>query len=245
MEQAERFASPEALGERRGADRDLSRNSSAPPTASRAKSVVTKAIRDKTAATVRSASYAEQRPRLRRLVERRRAVAARDRTAALVTVARRRDRALSRREGPPRPARLRRPDRQDRMACSARVDAAWVHYKLDLGIDHVLIDEAQDTSPQAMADRRAWSASSSPATARVSVRAHDFRGRRREAVDLLVPGRGAARSSRTCARVRRRCRGAPATALQPARFEHSFRSGAERARRGRPGVRAAGRSSPA
>ena len=26
------------------------------------------------------------------------------------------------------------------------VDAAWVHYKLDLGIDHVLIDEAQDTS---------------------------------------------------------------------------------------------------
>ncbi len=26
--------------------------------------------------------------------------------------------------------------------------AAWVHYKLDRGIDHVLIDEAQDTSPQ-------------------------------------------------------------------------------------------------
>ena len=28
------------------------------------------------------------------------------------------------------------------------VDAAWVHYKLDLGIDHLLIDEAQDTSPE-------------------------------------------------------------------------------------------------
>ena len=28
----------------------------------------------------------------------------------------------------------------------ADTDAAWVHYKLDLGIDHVLIDEAQDTS---------------------------------------------------------------------------------------------------
>lgn len=27
------------------------------------------------------------------------------------------------------------------------VNAAWVHYKLDLGIDHLLIDEAQDTSP--------------------------------------------------------------------------------------------------
>ncbi len=26
------------------------------------------------------------------------------------------------------------------------VEAAWVHYKLDLGIDHLLIDEAQDTS---------------------------------------------------------------------------------------------------
>jgi ATP-dependent helicase/nuclease subunit A len=26
------------------------------------------------------------------------------------------------------------------------VEAAWVHYKLDLGMDHVLIDEAQDTS---------------------------------------------------------------------------------------------------
>ncbi len=26
--------------------------------------------------------------------------------------------------------------------------SAWVHYKLDLGIDHVLIDEAQDTSPK-------------------------------------------------------------------------------------------------
>jgi hypothetical protein len=26
--------------------------------------------------------------------------------------------------------------------------AAWVHYKLDQGIDHVLIDEAQDTSPK-------------------------------------------------------------------------------------------------
>jgi ATP-dependent helicase/nuclease subunit A len=28
----------------------------------------------------------------------------------------------------------------------ARVDASWVLYKLDLGIDHVLVDEAQDTS---------------------------------------------------------------------------------------------------
>ena len=32
--------------------------------------------------------------------------------------------------------------------CSTSVSAAWVHYKLDLGIDHLLIDEAQDTSPE-------------------------------------------------------------------------------------------------
>ncbi len=30
----------------------------------------------------------------------------------------------------------------------ARVDAAWVLYKLDRGVDHVLVDEAQDTNPQ-------------------------------------------------------------------------------------------------
>ena len=109
------------------------------------------------------------------------------------------DRALSRREEPARPARLRRPDRQDARSCSPTPRAAWVHYKLDLGIDHVLIDEAQDTSPKqweivAAADRP----NSSPARARASVDAHDLRGRRREAVDLLVPGRGAAASSTRC-----------------------------------------------
>ncbi|TXM67104.1 double-strand break repair helicase AddA [Methylobacterium sp. WL12] len=30
----------------------------------------------------------------------------------------------------------------------SRVDAAWVLYKLDRGVDHVLVDEAQDTNPQ-------------------------------------------------------------------------------------------------
>ena len=28
----------------------------------------------------------------------------------------------------------------------SRADAAWVLYKLDQGIDHILVDEAQDTS---------------------------------------------------------------------------------------------------
>ena len=33
------------------------------------------------------------------------------------------------------------------LALFTRADAAWVMYKLDQGIDHILVDEAQDTSP--------------------------------------------------------------------------------------------------
>ena len=34
------------------------------------------------------------------------------------------------------------------LAMLDKVSAGWVHYKLDRGVDHVLIDEAQDTSPR-------------------------------------------------------------------------------------------------
>ena len=34
------------------------------------------------------------------------------------------------------------------LAMLNKVSAGWVHYKLDRGVDHVLIDEAQDTSPR-------------------------------------------------------------------------------------------------
>src|SRR3974390_3404780 len=34
------------------------------------------------------------------------------------------------------------------LAMLDRVSSGWVHYKLDRGFDHVLIDEAQDTSPR-------------------------------------------------------------------------------------------------
>ena len=34
------------------------------------------------------------------------------------------------------------------LALLSRGDAAWVLYKLDRGIDHVLVDEAQDTNPE-------------------------------------------------------------------------------------------------
>jgi ATP-dependent helicase/nuclease subunit A len=89
----------------------------------------------------------EERDRVWALIERRRAVAARDRTMALVTIAKAvldRFSAEKNRRG-----LLDFEDQIDKThELLSRVSAAWVHYKLDRGIDHVLIDEAQDTSPK-------------------------------------------------------------------------------------------------
>jgi ATP-dependent helicase/nuclease subunit A len=88
----------------------------------------------------------QERDRVLALRDRRRAVAVRERTTALLTIADaviRRYRAEKERRG-----LLDYDDLIDKTrALLDRVDAAWVHYKLDLGIDHLLIDEAQDTSP--------------------------------------------------------------------------------------------------
>jgi ATP-dependent helicase/nuclease subunit A len=89
----------------------------------------------------------KERDRLERLVRRRLAVLARDRTAALLTLAS----AVIERYRTEKQARglLDYGDLIEKTLLLMRnVEAAWVHYKLDLGIDHVLIDEAQDTSPQ-------------------------------------------------------------------------------------------------
>ncbi len=104
------------------------------------KSIVTRAIKD--AALVERLS-AEQ-ARVCALVERRRAVACRERSKALLTVA---SEVLSRyRKEKERRGLLDYEDLIDKTLDLLRsVDAAWVHYKLDLGIDHLLIDEAQDT----------------------------------------------------------------------------------------------------
>jgi ATP-dependent helicase/nuclease subunit A len=81
------------------------------------------------------------------LLTRRRAVAARERTGALITIAHEviaRYRAEKERRG-----LLDYDDLIDKtLAMLVTVNPSWVHYKLDLGIDHVLIDEAQDTSPK-------------------------------------------------------------------------------------------------
>ena len=89
----------------------------------------------------------DEQQRLLRLVEMRNAVVARERTAALVTVA---AEVIARYQAEKNERGLLDFDDliDKTLTLLERVDAAWVHYKLDLGIDHVLIDEAQDTSPR-------------------------------------------------------------------------------------------------
>ncbi|WP_046864073.1 double-strand break repair helicase AddA [Microvirga massiliensis] len=75
-----------------------------------------------------------------------RAAEAFERTAALFTLA-----AEIRTEIERRKARLGALDFDDliarTLALLSRGDAAWILYKLDRGVDHILIDEAQDTNP--------------------------------------------------------------------------------------------------
>src|SRR3984893_7781967 len=109
------------------------------------KSVVTKNfVRDNPAIGSRLVAEAT---RLGPLIEKRRVVTMRDRTEALlhiaIAVA-----ANYRREKLER-GLLDYDDLIDKtLALLASGASAWVHYKLDRGVDHVLIDEAQDTSPR-------------------------------------------------------------------------------------------------
>ena len=107
--------------------------------------IVTKRIRDRHPELCRR--FVEEQERFCALLERRRAVVARTRTGALLTIAN----AVIARYRADKEARGRL-DYDDLITKTrdllSRVSAAWVHYKLDLGIDHLLIDEAQDTSPQ-------------------------------------------------------------------------------------------------
>jgi ATP-dependent helicase/nuclease subunit A len=89
---------------------------------------------------------AEQR-RICDLIVREHALRARDRSAALLTIA---DAVIDRySEEKNRRSLLDYDDLIDKtLALFRKTHAAWVLYKLDLGIDHVLVDEAQDTSPK-------------------------------------------------------------------------------------------------
>jgi len=91
--------------------------------------------------------FENEAQRLAGLIEKRRAVTMRDRSAALLHIATAAA-ANYRREKQER-GLLDYDDLIDKtLAMLDRVSSGWVHYKLDRGVDHVLIDEAQDTSPR-------------------------------------------------------------------------------------------------
>jgi ATP-dependent helicase/nuclease subunit A len=105
------------------------------------KSVVTQAIKDADLAQ----RFAAEQSRVCALLDRWRAVICRDRSAALLTIV---HEILQRYEDEKkRRGLVDYDDLIDKtLELLRNVDAAWVHYKLDFGIDHLLIDEAQDTS---------------------------------------------------------------------------------------------------
>ncbi len=105
------------------------------------KTIATKAIKD----TALLERLTAEQSRVCALLERLRAVICRDRSAALLTVT---NAVLTRyHDEKERRGLLDYDDLIDKaLSLLNNVNAAWVHFKLDLGIDHLLIDEAQDTS---------------------------------------------------------------------------------------------------
>ena len=128
-----------------------------------------------------------------------------DRSIALNVFAPRLARRLRRAQAGARDARLRRPDRPRPGLLEAPGTAAWVLWRLDGGLDHILLDEAQDTSPgqwRVIAGdlRRVLRRRRGPRR-----RSHHFRRRRREAVDLQLPGRRPGRVRSQARALRTRC----------------------------------------
>lgn len=109
------------------------------------KTLITKGLRGSDPAL--SDAVDREAARLPALLDRLKAAAMRDRSLALLTI-------VARVTQHYRIEKERRGalDYDDLIAKTLqmldRMPGSWVHYKLDRGIDHVLIDEAQDTSPQ-------------------------------------------------------------------------------------------------
>lgn len=89
----------------------------------------------------------DERDRMHGLADKRRAAMARERTGALITLA---AAAIANYEAEKNARGLL--DYDDLVSKTVDLlknqDSAWVHYKLDGGVDHILVDEAQDTSPE-------------------------------------------------------------------------------------------------
>jgi ATP-dependent helicase/nuclease subunit A len=109
------------------------------------KSLVTRKISDPRPDIARL--FSSECVRIGPLIEKRRALTIRDRTQALLIIATA-VAANYRREKQER-GLLDYDDLIDKtLQMLDRVSSSWVHFKLDRGVDHVLIDEAQDTSPR-------------------------------------------------------------------------------------------------
>ena len=135
-----------------------------------------------------------------------------------------RDLALPGGEGPARAARLRRPDRQD--AGPARRGSSGLGALQARPRHRPRADRrGAGYEPEAMGDHPAADGRILRRRRRARRRAHDLRGRRREAIDLLVPGRGAARVRRHAPHLRDGSAEAIDQELRYVPFRHSFRSG--------------------
>ena len=131
-----------------------------------------------------------EQDRLMVLRERRRAALTLERSAALFAVAKAILSAFARMK-----AERGALDFNDQIAGAlalvTRSSAAWVLHKLDYGLDHLLLDEAQDASAPQWGILAALSAEFFAGAGARAPESHNIRGRRREAVDLRLPGRGA------------------------------------------------------
>jgi ATP-dependent helicase/nuclease subunit A len=186
------------------------------------KNIVTKKLADKHPDWL--ARLIDEQERVRKLIERERALAARDRTRALVTIA---AEVIARyQKEKERRALLDYNDLIDKtLALFARSSAAWVLYKLDLGIDHVLIDEAQDTNPKQWSIVRTIVSEFTPGGARANTRRTVFAvGDEKQSIFSF---QGAApRAFDDMRREFEKQFNAPDRGWRYLRFHHSFRSGA-------------------
>jgi len=164
-----------------------------------------------------------EQDRVCNLLARERALAAHDRTKALVTIA---AEVIARyKHEKERRALLDYGDLIDKtLDLFGRSSAAWVLYKLDLGIDHVLIDEAQDTSPKQWSIVRTIVSEFTPGGARANTRRTVFAvGDEKQSIFSF---QGAAPLAFD--QMRREFAGqfdTPEQGWRYLRFHHSFRSG--------------------
>jgi ATP-dependent helicase/nuclease subunit A len=217
-EQARRFKSLAALSRSDRVETYLDIFCTA-DTHSRRKSIVTKAIED---AGLIARLNAEQ-VRVCALLERLRAVICRDRSAALLTVA---HDVLTRYQAEKaRRGLLDYDDLIDKtLELLGNVDAAWVHYKLDFGIDHLLIDEAQDTSSKQWQIVRLLVAEfTAGAGARTVPRTIFAVGDEKQSIYSFQ--NAAPKEFAEMQRYFERAHAASGLAFVPGRLEHSFRSG--------------------